>query len=756
MTDPKHADHRVLDNPIGHATEDKLGFGEIAESLADSIIFQPNSTSFTLGLEGVWGSGKSSLLSLLLDRLVNTTESDGIGPVVLKFSPWLITNRAALVSDFFAQLNSAILQAEKKVPNTTFFVRRKTKKVLRRLGKGIGKFGNAVSVMSSAASYVDPTQISKVIHASSKAVSEISESLNAESGTLSSMKSTLSDCLYEIAKVDSSFRIVVLIDDLDRLDPQDTVEVLRLVKAVADFPAITYLLAYDRDVIADAITKSSLADDGHAYLEKIIQFSFKVPPLEPFQLRRWLTDEIDSIFPNVYEKGSERASAVLDHWAGRLLKTPRDIKRLLFAIRAVWPKLDGKADFLDFVWLQVVMQKASSKERDMYGWLVGYLQSLDAIAIGGSVSGMPDSQEKLAKILSSLGWSPYKNSDKSSNIDFHFLDCILAGVSESHLSESDEHDSGNLWVYQTSSDEFDTYREHRRLSSPWHWRFYFALDAPSHAITDAEWTALCFAAEAGLNTLGKKLGDVLSFRGSSRMDAADQVLDRAIHLKDLGKLENSDTWAIAILEHADLLNERSKPGGMFGTKTVSDSKIKNFIRSTARSLDTSHRKQLLGTFFRNPKTVSAVAGLLREQYFAIRGDDDNHRDKAYLDDDELSEILEWQLDQYRSMSRSDFIQLSQPYNVLYAWKNFTDSYDEPAKFLSKCFSDDEGIVDTLESLRYVYSSAQNGVSGVPEKMLRDFIDTDNIKSRLKTIASSKSHLAKRASELLNTWYSDLD
>src|SRR5690606_39707911 len=44
-------------------------------------------------------------------------------------------------------------------------------------------------------------------------------------------------------------KIVVFVDDLDRLEPNEVVEVLRLVRAVVDFPNVIYVLCYSRDII---------------------------------------------------------------------------------------------------------------------------------------------------------------------------------------------------------------------------------------------------------------------------------------------------------------------------------------------------------------------------------------------------------------------------------------------------------------------------------------------------------------------------
>ena len=80
----------VLDKPIGVGREDQLGFQDVATSLLEAIESQPNESSLTLGLDGVWGSGKSSILAPMLGVVKERAEKEGLGTAVVTFSPWLI------------------------------------------------------------------------------------------------------------------------------------------------------------------------------------------------------------------------------------------------------------------------------------------------------------------------------------------------------------------------------------------------------------------------------------------------------------------------------------------------------------------------------------------------------------------------------------------------------------------------------------------------------------------------------------------
>ena len=75
---------------------------------------------------------------------------------------------------------------------------------------------------------------------------------------------------------EEKLKIVVAIDDIDRLSEEEIVAVFQLVKALADFPNTVYLLAFDREVVVQALEKVQ-SGKGEAYLEKVVQVPFEIP-----------------------------------------------------------------------------------------------------------------------------------------------------------------------------------------------------------------------------------------------------------------------------------------------------------------------------------------------------------------------------------------------------------------------------------------------------------------------------------------------
>lgn len=91
---------------------------------------------------------------------------------------------------------------------------------------------------------------------------------------------------------DKSFLIVI--DDIDRLSPDEALLIFGLVKSVGRLPRVTYLLAFDRELI-QRLLEDRYPSEGGQYLEKILQASFDLPPAPPETLRDMLLAEANSL-----------------------------------------------------------------------------------------------------------------------------------------------------------------------------------------------------------------------------------------------------------------------------------------------------------------------------------------------------------------------------------------------------------------------------------------------------------------------------
>ena len=233
------------DLPITKLSEDKLNRAAFAQSLAKTISQYSLTSSFTIGLYGEWGSGKTSLVNMILEALAGINNDI----VILQFNPWLCSNSKQLITQFFRQMVTAI-----KLKQTAS--------------------EKAWELVDQYADLFDATSIIPVIgpalSAAGKTLAkEANEKVEHQSADLQESKNRIIKKLKE-----ENVKIVVSIDDIDRLSDEEIVATFQLVKALADFPNTVYILAFDYDVVVHALGNVQHGN-GKEYLEKIVQFLLK-------------------------------------------------------------------------------------------------------------------------------------------------------------------------------------------------------------------------------------------------------------------------------------------------------------------------------------------------------------------------------------------------------------------------------------------------------------------------------------------------
>lgn len=126
MSDVKEQHMAGNDSPITNMEEDRYGFRILAEKLARSIISMDRNISTVIGIEGKWGSGKTSLLNLLLKEMVPLAPAK---THVLKIAPWLSSSGKCTVESLLTPV-AAILDEEDA--KTLCWLRRKYRQLWKK------------------------------------------------------------------------------------------------------------------------------------------------------------------------------------------------------------------------------------------------------------------------------------------------------------------------------------------------------------------------------------------------------------------------------------------------------------------------------------------------------------------------------------------------------------------------------------------------------------------------------------------------
>lgn len=166
--------------------------------------------------------------------------------------------------------------------------------------------------------------------------------------SLSQLRDELSDALRGQEK-----RILVIIDDVDRLPADEVRQIFRLVKSVADLPNVIHLLVFDRD-IAERAFDDPANELGPKWHEKIVQAAFDLPPVQRVDIQQLLLEGLNKLIGEMKVPDPTRWGNVFHDGIAPWLRTPRDAGRLLNSLVATWPTVARDVDFADFVALETL------------------------------------------------------------------------------------------------------------------------------------------------------------------------------------------------------------------------------------------------------------------------------------------------------------------------------------------------------------------------------------------------------------------
>ncbi|MBF4595556.1 AAA family ATPase [Curtobacterium flaccumfaciens] len=322
------------DDPLGAEDADSLNRTSFADAVVALLeMVGSQEASSVLGLIGPWGAGKSSLLHAIAGQL-RAIQKGERSWVVTEFNPWFYSDLASLQNGFFAQLSGAIQSGPS----------------WRKLRNSIADFGQSVAPLGSFGSLAGVD--------ASGAVDGVSRLIRG-SQSAASVKSAVEKELRSVNRP-----ILVVVDDVDRLDPQELLLLFKLIRLAGRLPNVYYLLAYDEDTLLDALSRTGLIGGDTPrraidYLEKIVQIRLDVPPLRSEQISTWVDREIDKLaVRHAIEMTDDVASRFSRAYFGHIrqrLSTPRAIKRFFAQVDAFLGQVRGEVDFVDFLilsWLR--------------------------------------------------------------------------------------------------------------------------------------------------------------------------------------------------------------------------------------------------------------------------------------------------------------------------------------------------------------------------------------------------------------------
>ena len=693
------------DQPITKCSEDKLGRIPFAESLAQAILSYKSEECIVLGLFGSWGTGKTSLINMCLECIHKAIMSypEDEKPIIIKFNPWNYSGEQKLILQFFSQISSVLLRHQSNA--------------IKKIAE---KIVNYISSINIGPISLDGEKIKELI--------------NKE--TLESQKEELSQLLKN-----QPHKIIVVIDDIDRLNNYEIRQIFQLIKVLGNLPNIIYLVAFDKNIVIRALEKEQ-EGSGLEYLEKIVQVPFEIPPVPKEEVYSLLFSQLDELIKDIPEERWNQTywGNIFHSGIKVFFNTIRDVTRYLNTLRFSFPMVKEEVNPIDFIAItsfQVFLPELYYAIRDNKDLFTG--ANLDFGL--RSEKRIEQERKRCNEILNLVPEDIRENIKELLTRLFPKLESIW----------------GNR---NYGSDWLGIWRRDCRICSPDIFDTYFRLAIPKGELSQREIQAILSLAN-----------DPNSFAEALlRLNEDGKIIRFLERLEDYTRdyipEENIETIISVLMDIGDLFPEGE--GGFFVIDTPM--RILRVCYQLSQRLD-SHEKRFkvfknaIEKATRSLFTIVHEVSVQGQQYEKYHSKDTpTPEEERTITPEQLKVLKEIALNKIETWANDGRLKKHKnlPY-ILFRWRKWGGG-DKVNRFIEDMIKSDEGLIDFITAFLtkstsqtmgdYVYKTHWR----INIKSIEEFIEIKKIESRIRKIVNSEkyTHLDERQKIALQTFIDTMD
>lgn len=293
------------DRPILNLNEDLLGVKKYIDGLIDYITIC--STPMTIAIQGDWGTGKTSIMNMIKDGIEDKC-------LYAWFNTWEFSQFNMSDELVISLLKSMVDSLNIKEENNNL------NKSLKILANSL-KSGTLMAIDMAAGGRVADTAEKVIDGFTNKDQTDYFNSIKV-------LKEQFQNHINYALEKSGKDRVIMFVDDLDRLNPEKAIELLEVLKNFLDCENCVFILAIDYKVVYKGIKLkyNNVLDEnkGKAFFEKIIQLPFKVPVVE-YNLYNYVKHSLQEIGYS----DDINVNLCVELISNSIGKNPRAIKRLL-------------------------------------------------------------------------------------------------------------------------------------------------------------------------------------------------------------------------------------------------------------------------------------------------------------------------------------------------------------------------------------------------------------------------------------------
>jgi len=685
------------DQPIQSFKEDILNRRQFAQALGKAILSHRDENSVAIGLFGTWGSGKTSIVNMALEHIdvLSRDVPEKEKQIVLRFNPWNFSDQNQLISQFFRQLSGALKRKE---------LGEEAVKVGREL-ENYGAFFEPLAFLLPLGPIA-----AFVVKCISWTGSLLGGWAKQQSGDLALTKKKLNISLSKLKR-----KIIVVIDDIDRLNNVEIRQIFQLVKSLCDFKNTIYFLVFDKHVVVKALSEVQ-AGEGSDYLEKVVQVPFEIPTISKDDLYTFLFSQIDALGVSEYRWGQTYWGNIFHSGFKYFFRTLRDVNRYINALRFSFEMVQdlvNPVDFLAIVGIQVFLPDVYYGIRDNKDLFIGTSNS-------GSKPVTDQARKRYDEILA-----------RNQNIPQEELLDLLK-----RLFPKVESMYSNI-IYAVES--LDGWRREGRVCSPDVFDVYFQLALPESEVSQKEMEVVLSLASdletfknalLGLNKDGKIL------RFLERMED---------YTKDFILKENIENVVSVLMDIGDLFPEGE--GGFYATDTPMRL-LRIFYQLTNRFETKQERFRVFKKSMEGAKqslyTVVNEVSVQDQEHrkYGLSDKPSKPEENLRVDENQLLELEKLARIKIEEWAKNGRLKSHDKLaSILFRWRNWAKKEDAIA-FVADMIKDESGLVSFVTALTgksYVYGMSDRVGRiewRISLKTINEFVDSKILEPRLRQIAAS--------------------
>ncbi|HBN5894696.1 TPA: AAA family ATPase [Serratia marcescens] len=668
------------DQPIHGGSDDpdllnRLGF---ANHLANILLLNCDDDCLTVSLEGEWGYGKTSVINLVKGAL---NEKEYL-PIIIEYNPWLAGNPESLIQDFLIQFSSQLNIKDKS--------------------------DAALETSREMIAYSSLFSVAKLVPGAEPWASIIEKTLSRfgrATKNIAELKKL--DLLGRKERVEIAIRkiknpIVIIIDDIDRLTPSETFQVLRLVKAVADFPGTSFLLAFDSNYLVSVLDKNGIVNTSE-YLNKIVQLRVPLPIISERGMRDLASAELenlsDKLLTERFESDQERLSWIYHNYFKHLIRNPRELKRFFNHLRFVLEQVEGQVCFADLFALSLI----STKSNVVYE----HIKNTPEAYIGKRISNDGLMTEKPDSVVKSFSDERSKKLDDFSEKERKLINALLGEVfpllatgGYSHYGVSDADSAG-------------------RVSAPQRLHVAFHYKTPAGYFSDQE---IIDFINGDVDR-----GDFLI--GVASEDADERFFEMMTNYASMCKDKSFDV--LTCIYDAFLFSDKLilSLQGNWGFLSKDLYRKMNWLTNKIIS-ESNNKNELIRRIIGREKNAPLAADVLYKVRSQLKGDD---YDKPWVSEEQLAglEII-YQEMAVKAICGKTYIKNHLESHIFFELKR--SSKERAAEFMDSVLRDKDGMVRVAEIISESGSDSSNGpFVQVDHNTFGDVIDLGSLRQMVKSV-----------------------